>query len=1112
MLLGRRAAAHRAVLGVVTALTVATCAVAGCLTVLVTAAQDHALGTAVAALDDDDLALQAALELPTETRGAEPDAASRIAAQTLAELAAPLPVDVTTWPQSVLLRIGSSFHDPRAYLATVPDPALVELVEGTIPGPDAPVEEDGAIPVAVPEAARSMLGWEPGDRVELDDGGVTVRVTGVYEPQGRPSDWPGDELRGAGYVRAFPLAEYLDQVIVPVWGPLLAPKDVMLDRTAVDVGKVLVTAHPDASALTNAAAGEVTVGLADAPAVLRAALGAKVENSTLDSGLGESLHGVEARLAVTRVGILAVGLVALVLGGAAVLLAARLLTEQRDLERSLQSSRGTSRRQHVLLAAAEAGGIAAVAVAVAPWLGASGAVVVSGWVAVGSGGLGVRAALAEPALWWASAACCLALVVLLVAPTLRQADDDASAIARPAATGTLRAVLSRSAGVVALLVVAAVSVWQLTSRGTVASGTRTDPVLVLAPALLVLACALLVVQALPLVARVTDRVAARSRGLVLPLASWESGRRPARAAGAVLVVTLAVATGAFSLATLATWRASQSAQAALAVGAPLRLDDVAGDSVDAVAGTVRALEADHPVDLQPVTLRSVDVSAPLGAEHGVTMLGTDDASVLRGRLEPVAGLQGDEGWGDVVERLRTPGAAMSRGVPLPDDAVSLGATVDARTGVSLDTAVTVTAIVEDERGVRSVHELTSVLPYLAPAEAVKTVREHGGARGSLRLVGLQVFATPAALPLADDDTGPIQSTTLDVTVSGLFTADADGHRTPLPWGGDWLARTAPESISMAAESGASDAGHQWELDTETKGDAVTFTQIIQNFLFRTYGSSYDAAPADDGAFPGTEEGGFVHPVPVVVDSALATTTEVGVGDRLDLGGPAGVRLEVVGVVRRLPGAPGPAVLVRRDALQAAEAARGVLPLPPDSWWATVPDAAIPALSVAALPVAQLQTVAELRTDLRDGADRVGLQVALWVAAFAAVLMAGAGTATTMVAGLRHRRVELARLQALGIPRRALVRAALAEHGLLAGVGLLAGTATGLLTSALVTRRLAVAPDGGPPVPEPILHLPWGRLGVLLAALVLLVAGTAVGTARLHVGRARSELLRLGADR
>src|SRR5262249_56197234 len=81
------------------------------------------------------------------------------------------------------------------------------------------------------------------------------------------------------------------------------------------------------------------------------------------------------------------------------------------------------------------------------------------------------------------------------------------------------------------------------SAGPVSTGLdgalSAAPVLVVAPVLALAGGALLTLRALPLAARLGDRLATRGRGLIVPVAAWQISRRALREAGPTLVAVLA---------------------------------------------------------------------------------------------------------------------------------------------------------------------------------------------------------------------------------------------------------------------------------------------------------------------------------------------------------------------------------------------------------------------------------------------------------------------------------------------------------------------------------------------------------------------------------------------
>ncbi|WP_425957091.1 FtsX-like permease family protein [Xylanimonas sp. McL0601] len=1121
--LARRAVAQRGVLAVVTALVVATTTMVGAATVLLTVAQDRAPGIALAQAAPADVSVSVDVrltDLGSDDGAYDARAAFDAAHAALAHLVAPAQVRTTVWPESNLLTAAPDGVPPRngpaTYLAGVPEAGAVEVLDGSLPPSGAGAQDDAVVRVAVPERAAHDLGWAVGDRFGVrglaDDTAVVVEVTGVYRPRDVQRAWTFDQTAGAQYEPALPVPGTAGQVTIPAWGPLLAPTDELLDGSVAPV-RMRVTVDPDLSGLTAAQARGMTGRLADAKTDVAAALAGKASWPQVSTALGGVLDGLFGRLAVTQAAILVAVLVLVLVGGAAALLAARLVAEQRASDVALMFSRGTSHRQQVALAGVEALGVAVVAGVLAPPL-AAGLLRLGGALGLGGGVVpSVSEALGSPALWLASAACGLLLSGLLQVPVLRRGADRSPGPRTRASAGSLSAVVRGSAGVVALAGIAAVATWQLSVRQVVPG--RLDPVVVTAPALLLLACGLLVVRALPLLARVTDRAAAQSRRLVAPLAAWESGRRPERAAQAVLLVTLAVGAATFALVTLSTWRTSQVDQAALAVGAPVRLSGTASDPL-AAADQVRAFEQDRDLDLVPVLSMPAGYSTAHRPSTGARLVAVDDASLLRGRLEPVAGLPSELGaadWSAVLAEAGPAGTgphgtALAAGPELPAGTTELSADVTVASVRDSGYGATLYAILEDADGVRTSRRLvrpvflTARIPADdAPHRVTATLRDDRAASGPARLVGLLVSAA------LDDDTGSQRLVSVRVGLSGLTAVDATGAATAVALDGPWAARTTLFGGGASLDPAAQ---HQDPADARVTDRALLLTRDLSMGTFSESGGGFVAAPADPGGttFPGTDDG-TITPVPAVITQRLAQELELEPGDTMTLHHGVSVPLVVTAVVRHLPGGTTDGVLLRHDLLQRAQLALAVPWTPPGEWWGT----AGPRFVAHGGPVpGDLRTEAAERDRLSDGPDRAGLQAALWLLTAAAVALAAAGAATSVAGGLYMRRLDIARLQALGVPRRALVRSVLAEHGLLLGVGLVGGALVGGAVAVLLAVRLAVGPDGGPPVPEASLDVPWPGLAVLAVVVAGLVALAVGATARSLVRRARAELLRLGADR
>jgi len=254
---------------------------------------------------------------------------------------------------------------------------------------------------------------------------------------------------------------------------------------------------------------------------------------------------------------------------------------------------------------------------------------------------------------------------------------------------------------------------------------------------------------------------------------------------------------------------------------------------------------------------------------------------------------------------------------------------------------------------------------------------------------------------------------------------------------------------------------------------------------------------------------------VATDTVLAALgAEVGDTVQLDLDG-APVLVSIEREVPYLPGMPrGPGLLVDRDLLgRAALQSAWSDPLL-DEWWLQVPDedAADLVRQVEAVELgAPTSRVAEQSAAI-EGPLRVGVQAALWIVTFAALALAVAGFVMSATVGVRTRRLELARLQALGASRPSLVRSVLVEHVILGTLGLAAGLALGAVLARVIAPLVTVSAVGGQPVPAVVVHWPWATELVLVTLLVVLVGSAVALTANLLLRRASGELLRLGDER
>jgi putative ABC transport system permease protein len=129
-----------------------------------------------------------------------------------------------------------------------------------------------------------------------------------------------------------------------------------------------------------------------------------------------------------------------------------------------------------------------------------------------------------------------------------------------------------------------------------------------------------------------------------------------------------------------------------------------------------------------------------------------------------------------------------------------------------------------------------------------------------------------------------------------------------------------------------------------------------------------------------------------------------------------------------------------------------------------------------------------------------------VAAITALLLAVGAALLAGVTTARRRAYEVAALEAAGVPGRALHRSLTVEQALLLGIGVIVGVGAGLAgcVLALPSTPFFVSDDIGPPIDH---TLPWGLIGILIAALVAVFALTCLAVSWLVARQATAARFR-----
>jgi len=165
------------------------------------------------------------------------------------------------------------------------------------------------------------------------------------------------------------------------------------------------------------------------------------------------------------------------------------------------------------------------------------------------------------------------------------------------------------------------------------------------------------------------------------------------------------------------------------------------------------------------------------------------------------------------------------------------------------------------------------------------------------------------------------------------------------------------------------------------------------------------------------------------------------------------------------------------------------------------------LRAAGLQVVEVRTTAARRSLLDRTAPALGLELFAYAGVLAA-LLAAAATAVALYLSGRRRAFEMAAMLAVGVPRRSLLVAAVAEQLLVLGTALVLGVLGGLAAATLVLPAVPELPDPGPPDLRYAPHV--GGLVLFLAGLTVVVLATAVCAALGLIRQARPGVLREAA--
>ena len=953
-----------------------------------------------------------------------------------------------------------------------------------------------AIPAALPASAAALLHVSVGDQLRLRDrlsnAPITVDITGLFAQ--RAASGPGGSYWALSYIPASGVSASYGST---TYGPLVVSERAFGSELPQQSGSWL--AQPDMTAFSDGSLGPTSAGVAALVASLPNA--GFLNGAQLTTSLPTVLTAAGSNLTVARSLLVISALQILVLATVALAAVGRLLAAQREGETALLIARGATRWQLTKLTAAEVLPLSAL---VSVLGGLAGVRLADALVRTGAlESAGIRLA-GRPGVWPDALAAAIVVAVIAVVSLLG-----------PGLTATARAHSGRQALVagvsragldLALIVLAVLACWQLRQFSAVGTGGSggIDPVLALAPALALAAGSVVVLRLLPIAAVAADWLAARGRGLLAALASWQFSRMPVRQGSSALLLVMAVAAGTLALAQHQSWTRSAADQASFNAGADVLVDLPA----PLTAGQAGAVAGARGVNRSMAA--AFDQSGTTGQLVAV------DAAQAAG----VVRLRGDE---TPLPPARLFGAITPSGPPS-------GATLPA-----------------PQQGARSsAIELTVSLGPAAGKGAAGKGAVGKGAAGKAAVgkgaAGTKVPDATAAAGLGAQ-LGPVTMTltVIDRTGTafqvedGALAADGDAHVIALPLGGDkplYPLRVASITLSFGMPlrsvpnlgltlTGLSLSGWKQQASTPTPINFPSYevvqpsdgtTQVTGRTATFTFGVGHAPAVSIGAGGPGSIQhvaaqltllppAARVLSIPAIATSAFMTANSQQIGSIVpDPVDGWTVPMRIVAVVASFPTvtASGGALITDLGSLQSYLAHRSLTPLPVTQWWLATARGRIPPHLAAAVPAGtEIASAAGLNTANTGDPLSAAPQLALLAMAAAAALLAIMGFWVSIAADVRERRAGAALLAALGVTRRGAALQLCLEKLLLSLPSAALGVLLGTLVARLLVPAVTLSPTAQQPTPPALIlyDLPTAIALALVVAVAPVVIAALAATRR-----------------
>jgi hypothetical protein len=979
--------------------------------------------------------------------------------------------------------------------------AQATLTAGEWPGPPG---HGGPVPAALPAAVASQLhltlgsvltGINPSTQTT-----TSLRVTGLFRPRNAAAPYWALDLVPVSGISVQPYSIGGPGNLGPVKGTAVSYGPAVVNPAAfggaLTVGQASWMVLPQAPAMAYGNIEALATGTGAAVSQLSLAL---PEGLQVTSGLPQLLAGIAGTTVLDR-SLFTIALLELLLvAGAGLVLAARLLASGREEESALLRARGATRWQLVRPVLAEAVVLGAAAALAGVLAGARLTGVLAGLISLrldGNPGL--------TALAWLSALAVLVLCVAVLAwPALYILTPDAARGRRGRQARLAR--IAWAGGDLGLVALAAVAVWQLhgfsavTHPGTGSSGI--DPVVAVAPALALAGMALIPLRGLPLLARLADQVTDHERRLAAAMVSWQIARRPIRQAGPVLLVVVATATTTLALAGYASWRQSAADQAAFAVGSDVRVDSPGGLPLGAAGAATGA---------PGVTAATAASLTDIG--HGGQLIALDastagQAILLRPDLSP---LPLSALWRrltpPVPSGLELPGRPERLEISTALGAVSQTKAAQLRKDLS---PVSVAAWIQDAGGATYQVPAAGVLPVDGrPHPLDFTLSGSRQASYPLRLVGLTAAFTLPPFDPANPPSAPVaglrvESLAVAATASGPFGRPFSPGAGLTAWPGAGYSMWVPTGPpSPGGGIPPSDGAPPTPVGWQGAGSGRQF-----DFNPGHLPAPNNPAEGNDGQITITVPPP-PQPVPVIATSGYLAASRLHVGSTLPVtisGFP--VLVQIVASVARFPTVFGAnrALIADLAAINDVLIANQESPVPVTRWWLRTAGGRVPRLP-AGLGLSVTDQASQQAALLGNPLLKAPRQAMLAIGVVV-VLLGVLGFSVSVAASLRSRRTQSAVFAALGVGKNAQAGQLCLEQCALslpaAAAGLLAGIGLAELTVPATTLTLG----GSEPVPSALVILPL----VPAVALALVTAAGPVAAAALSVLRRPDPAAQLRAE-